>query len=111
MEGLHGWDWKRPISGAPTCESAHSIDLAVLRRRGLLSQGHCSSLTWSRGGQRTDSIDVIAEANGIRLRYVVTDRHGERIAVNELVPFAYSAAGAAARFTAGGISAAGNAMA
>jgi hypothetical protein len=28
------------LSGAPTCESTHSIDLAVLRRRGLLRQGH-----------------------------------------------------------------------
>jgi hypothetical protein len=83
--GFHG------LSCAPTCESAHSIDLAYLRRHGLLSPGHFTSLTWSRRGQRTGAIDIITKHDGIRLGYHVTDRHGERIAVNELVPFAYTA--------------------
>jgi hypothetical protein len=33
---------------------------------------------------------VGAEANGIRQVYSVTNRDGERIEVNELVPFAYT---------------------
>ena len=33
--------------GAATCESCHSIDLAWLRRRGMLQPGRYSSLTWS----------------------------------------------------------------
>ena len=72
---------------APTCESAHAIDLAYLRRRGFLNPGHCSSLRW---GQR--SITVTAEANGLRLEYRITNRHGVRVEVNELVPFTYSTA-------------------
>jgi hypothetical protein len=83
--GFHGF------SCAPTCESAHSIDLAYLRRHGFLSPGHFTSLTWSRCGQRTGSIDIIAKHDGIRLGYGVTDRHGERITVDEFVPFAYTA--------------------
>jgi hypothetical protein len=56
-----------------------------------LLRGHYASLAWSRGGERTGSINVLAETNSIRLVYRVTDRHGERIEVNELVPFAYTA--------------------
>jgi hypothetical protein len=33
----------------------------------------------------------MTETNGIRLGYDITDRHGEQIAVEERVPFAYSA--------------------
>jgi hypothetical protein len=40
-------------------------------------------------GQR--SITVTAEANGLRFAYRITNHHGVRIEVNELVPFAYSA--------------------
>jgi hypothetical protein len=83
--GFHG------LSCAPTCESAHSIDLAYLRRNGFLSPGYFTSLTWSRCGQRTGSIDIIAKHDGIRLGYHVTDRHGERITVDGFVPFAYTA--------------------
>jgi DNA-directed RNA polymerase subunit RPC12/RpoP len=79
------------FSCAPTCESAHSIDLAYLRRHGFLSPGRFTSLTWSRRGQRTGSIDIITRHDGIRLGYHVTDRHGERITVDEFVPFAYTA--------------------
>jgi hypothetical protein len=71
-------------------ESAQSIDLAYLRRRGMLSLGHCSSLTWSRWGQ-SRSISVNAEANGLRLRYRIINCYGVRIQVDELVPFTYSA--------------------
>jgi DNA-directed RNA polymerase subunit RPC12/RpoP len=79
------------LSSAPTCESTHSIDLAYLRRRGHLNPGHHCSLTWSRGGEQTGSIGIIVSHDGIRLNYAVTDRHGVRISINELVPFAYTA--------------------
>jgi hypothetical protein len=61
------------------------------RRCGSHTAGHCFSLTWSRGGQRTGSIAVMAETNGIRLGYGVTDRHGEWIVADELVSFPHTA--------------------
>ena len=82
--GRHG-----ALSSAPTCESAHSIDLAYLRRRGLLAVGHSSSLKWLRGGERTASMNIIAAPDGVRLVYDVTDQDGTRLNVNELEPFAW----------------------
>jgi hypothetical protein len=69
----------------------HGIDLAYLRRRGLLAPGRRSSMTWSLGGERTGSITIIiAQPDGVRLMYQVTDRDGARVSVDELVPFTYT---------------------
>ena len=40
----------RPSSGAPTCEGCLNIDLAWLRRRGMLQPGRYSTITWSQFG-------------------------------------------------------------
>ena len=76
-------------SSTPTCESAHSIDLTWLRRRGMLKPGP-HSLEWSRGGEPAGSISIVAQADGVRLLYWLTGPNGGRISVNELVPFRYT---------------------
>ena len=68
----------RNATGAATCESCLSIDLAWLRRRGMLQPGRYSSLTWSRAGEQTGSITLIAQHDGVRLRYQTKDREGRR---------------------------------
>ena len=73
----------------PTCESAHSIDLAWLRRRGMLKPGP-HSLEWSCRGEPAGSISIIAQPNGVRLLYWVTSSKGGRVIVDELVPFCYT---------------------
>lgn len=55
----------------------------------MLRPGCQSTLTWSRGGDVTGSVSLIAQADGIRLRYRLT-RHGEGVAVDELVLFAHT---------------------
>jgi hypothetical protein len=42
----------RNATGAATCESCLSIDLAWLHRRGMAQLGRYSSLTWSQAGER-----------------------------------------------------------
>jgi hypothetical protein len=64
----------RPNSGAPTCEGCLGIDLAWLRRRGMLQLGRHSAVTWSRSGEQTGSITLAAESDGVRLIYRTTDR-------------------------------------
>ena len=54
----------RNATGAATCESCHSIDLAWLRRRGMLQLGRYSPLTWSLAGEQTGSIMLIAQHDG-----------------------------------------------
>ena len=49
--------------------------------------GSLSSLTWLQGGEQPGSIMLVAQQDGVRLRY----RHGSPVDVNELVPFAYTA--------------------
>jgi hypothetical protein len=77
-------------SGRPTCESHCSIDLAYLRRHGLLKPGRSSTMSWSRGGQRTGSISLVAQQDGVRLVYSARGRDGGAVAVNEFVPFVYT---------------------
>ena len=48
--------------GKPTCEGRQSIDLAYLRRRGLLEVGRYTTLTWSRWGEEEGSIGLIFDA-------------------------------------------------
>ena len=82
------------FSSAGTCESRHSIDLAWLRRRGILRKGWIgggTTFTWSQGGEKTGSVGVFVQADGLRLRYAVTADDGTKIGVDELVPFAYTA--------------------
>ena len=82
------------FSSAGTCESRHSIDLAWLRRRGIVPPGWIggrTTLTWSRGGEKTGSIGVLVQDGGLRLTYAVTAHDGTKISVDELVPFAYTA--------------------
>src|SRR5262245_36076547 len=74
----------------PTCESFHSVDLAHFRRHGLLDPGRSSTLTWSRGGEKTGSITVIAQRGGVRLNYWIKDHDRPQFEVNELVPFLYT---------------------
>ena len=42
----------------------------------MLQLGRYSSLTWSRGGEQTGSIMLIAQQDGVRLRYQTKDRDG-----------------------------------
>ena len=82
------------FSSAGTCESRRSIDLAWLRRRGILRKGWIgggTTFTWSQGGEKTGSVGVFVQADGLRLRYAVTADDGTKIGVDELVPFAYTA--------------------
>ena len=82
--------------GAATCESCLSIDLAWLRRRGMLTPGRYSTVTWSQAGEQTGSIMLMAQHEGVRLRYQTKDREGSPVEVNELVAFAFTPTMAAA---------------
>ena len=68
----------------------HSVDLAWLRRRDMLTPGKTASLAWSKCGHETGSIRIVAELDGVRLLYRATARDGAPIDVNELVPFVYT---------------------
>jgi hypothetical protein len=85
---MGGFGSGRPGSGAATCEACLNIDLAWLRRRGMLIPGRTSTLTWSCGGQQTGSISLRAEEHGVRLLYQTKDSSGAPLNINELVPFA-----------------------
>jgi len=62
------------------------VDLAYLKRRGLLAPGRSTTLTWSWLGERVASISVATLPDGVRLSYVSA---GERKI--EVVPFMTSA--------------------
>jgi len=69
----------------------HRIDLAWLRRENLLRPGRWSTLTWSRGGRPSGSIQVAVNTQSIRLVYRQR-RHGEEWQdVNETVPLVETA--------------------
>ena len=73
---------------ANKCHEYHSIDLARLRRKGCLRPGFSGSVTWSRCGQKTGSIDYRVEVEGLRLIYRTRPHGGDWQSVNEFIPFA-----------------------
>jgi len=76
---------------AATCEDYHAIDLAWLRRKGVLKRLTWSRITWSRGGERVASIGVRSEGDGLRLRYRARSRQSDKWAeFNEFIPFTYT---------------------
>src|SRR5262249_20363347 len=77
--------------GAATCESFHSIDLAWLHQRGMLKSWNSTRLTWSWGGEKTGSINILVQPDGLRLRYSFTADSGEKVGIKELVPFVHTA--------------------
>jgi hypothetical protein len=68
------------------CNEFHSIDLAWLRRKKLLTHGNCFSLNWSRAGHPTGSIRLECVSGGIRLVYRNRPRGGDWRDVCEFVP-------------------------
>ena len=83
------WSETTARRASPTCESAASIDLAWLRRRGMLKLGP-HSLVWSWQGKPTGSISIVAQQNGLRLLYWIRGPNGERARVDELVSFSHT---------------------
>jgi hypothetical protein len=57
-------------------------------KKGWIGGG--TTLTWSLGGEKSGSIRLFAQADGLRLTYTVTGHDGTKISVDELVPFAYT---------------------
>jgi len=64
----------------------HSIDLAWLRRKKLLNIGRWSTLTWSRRGHQTGSIQIGCLTGSIRLAYRTRPSGDDWKDVSEVVP-------------------------
>ena len=63
-----------------------SIDLADLKRRGILVPGKRSTMSWSRGSTPIASITLACGQAGLRLMYRTNDGN-----VDELIPFTWTA--------------------
>jgi hypothetical protein len=68
--------------GYSSCETAHSNDLAWLRRRGMPKPGGYS-LEWSHVGRARWLDRIVAEADRVRLFYRITGSNGRRISVRK----------------------------
>ena len=66
---MGGWNSGRNNRGAGRCESWHRLELPWLRKQGYLQPGRWSTITWSRGAERTGSIGFYAYADHAELRY------------------------------------------
>jgi hypothetical protein len=77
--------------GSATTNDLQKIDLAWMRREGILKPGCSGSMTWSRGGHRTAEIRYEVRHHGLRVYYRVTPYAGAPFTVDETIPFAFSA--------------------
>src|SRR5262249_59255979 len=57
--------------------------------RSMLRTRDRTTLTWSLGGQKSGSIGILVQTDGLRLMYAVAAHDGTKINVDELVPFAH----------------------
>lgn len=72
---------------AATTSEFLKIDLAWMRREGLLAPGRSGFLSWSRCQTRVAQIRYDISDRGLRLTYKVAPAGREAIAVEELIPF------------------------
>ena len=72
------------------CEDHLSIDLAWMKREGMLIQGNSGNIRWTRGGNLTGTIGYRVEATGLRLIYRTREGGGEWQDVNDVIPFAWT---------------------
>lgn len=63
--GWHRWN-KRP-----TIEELCSLDIRLLKRRGMLQPGRSTRLTWSRGEQSAGAVWAVGEGDALVLVYCV----------------------------------------
>ncbi len=74
---------------ARTTEDMTSIDLAWLRKEGILSRWGWSTMSWSRGGNKYASISIRPEQYGLKLSYSV-DEGEEKKCIKEFIPYSYT---------------------
>src|SRR5688572_31872550 len=68
-----------------TTEGYLVLDIAVLRRRGLLQPGCSGTIAWSRGGERIGSATITIGIRSLRLTYNVGTAEGSAEAVDESI--------------------------
>ena len=69
------------------CEDCHAIDLAWLKRNGLLMPGRSSTIRWSRGGHQTGAVTIGVSQLGLRLSYRVRTTSEDWQNISEVIPF------------------------
>jgi len=74
--------------GPPKCEEYRQIDLAWLRRHGMLELGRISTIDWSRDGRPTGNMGILSLPGAIQLVYRVRDTGEEWQDVSERIPLA-----------------------
>jgi hypothetical protein len=77
---------RRPGGRQPCCEDYQSIDLAWLRRKGLLAAGRISTPSWI--GPPIASFKLTTRRDGVQLAYLIVGDNGERESISEVVAFA-----------------------
>lgn len=73
------------------CHEYHSMDLAWLRRKKLLQIGYWSTITWSRAGSVTGSIQIQCHKDGLRLNYKQRRQGEDWQDISEFVPLVVTA--------------------
>lgn len=74
---------------ATTTSDMLDVDLAWLRKRGILERAYWSTITWSRGEITYASLSVRGHAHGLEISYSIQDR-GEKKSIRETIPFSYT---------------------
>ena len=86
MGGYGSGGWFRYYSKATT-ESQRRIDIRWLKKQGYLRAGSIGTLSWSRRGKQTGSIDYRMEENRMILNYRHRLREGEWESVEQNILF------------------------
>lgn len=74
---------------ATTTKDMTDIDLAWLRKEGILSRWGWSTISWSRGGNNYVSIRIKPEEHGLNVSYTVAEGEEKR-PINEFIPYSYT---------------------
>ncbi|MFY9641056.1 MAG: hypothetical protein WCD20_02620 [Rhodomicrobium sp.] len=87
---MGNWNSGRRRRSARKCESCYRIELPYLRRNGFLTPGAQETLSWSRRGEQSGSIQIGVMTDGLRLDYSIQQHGGDWQPAAEHIPFAYT---------------------
>ena len=79
--------------GAPRTGYFLSLDLASLKRLGMLKAGSSGTLSWTRGGEPAGSIGISMQSDRLQLLYRSKSHGGEWEDIRDSIPIVETAAG------------------
>jgi hypothetical protein len=89
MGGMNSGSYYR-WNAKTTTQSQHKIDIRFLKKQGWLVPNSSGSLSWTRNGEKSGSINYTVKENGLVISYRSRQQGDEWESIEETIPFSWT---------------------